>query len=360
MEPKPMGTVLVVDDVPENIATLAGMLRGQYRVLFATGGADALEVVRQQAIDLILLDVMMPEMDGYEVCRCLKEDIVTREIPVIFVTTLTEVQDETRGLELGAVDFLHKPCHPSIVRLRVQLHLERHNQSHALDRLVRERTRELEETRIEIVRRLGRAAEYRDNETGMHVIRMSKSSRLLAVAAGVSGRQAELLLNAAAMHDIGKIGIPDRVLIKPGPLDPEEWELMKTHPMIGAEIIGDHPSELLQMARVVALAHHEKWDGSGYPHGLAGEAIPLEARIVTIADVFDALTSQRPYKRAWNTDEAIEYMREQSGRIFDPHLLQLFFGLIPEVEDIRRRYADVIEDEIGNRVGQNACLQGTG
>ncbi|UCV20878.1 two-component system response regulator [Ferribacterium limneticum] len=340
MERNLMGTILVVDDIPENISTLAGMLRDNYRVLFATSGADALEIVRQQQFDLILLDVMMPGMDGYEVCRRLKADIVTREIPVIFVTALTEVQDETRGLELGAVDFLHKPCHASIVRLRVQLHIERHNRSHSLERLVQERTRELDETRIEIVRRLGRAAEYRDNETGMHVIRMSKSSRLLARAAGVSERQANLLLNAAPMHDIGKIGIPDRVLIKPGPLDPEEWALMKTHPLIGAEIIGDHPSELLQMARIVALTHHEKWDGSGYPHGLAGDGIPLEGRIVTIADVFDALTSERPYKHAWSTVEAVDFMRAQSGSIFDPDLLELFLDLIPQVEDIRRRYAD--------------------
>lgn len=340
MEQNTIGTILVVDDLQENISTLAGMLRGQYRVLFAKCGADALEIVRQQSIDLILLDVMMPEMDGYEVYRRLKADIVLREIPVIFVTALADVQDEAKGLELGAVDFLHKPCHASIVRLRVQLHLERHNQSHALERLVRERTQELEETRIEIVRRLGRAAEYRDNETGMHVIRMSKASRLLALAAGVSEKQADILLNAAPMHDIGKIGIPDRVLIKPGPLDPDEWELMKKHPSIGAEIIGDHPSALMQMARVVALGHHEKWDGSGYPQGLAEEAIPLEARIVTIADVFDALTSERPYKRAWRVTDAIEFMQGQSGKMFDPHLLEVFLALIPKVEEIRQRFSD--------------------
>lgn len=340
MEQNTIGTILVVDDLQENISTLAGMLRGQYRVLFAKCGADALEIVRQQSIDLILLDVMMPEMDGYEVCRRLKADIVLREIPVIFVTALADVQDEAKGLELGAVDFLHKPCHASIVRLRVQLDLERHNQSHALERLVRERTQELEETRIEIVRRLGRAAEYRDNETGMHVIRMSKASRLLALAAGVSEKQADILLNAAPMHDIGKIGIPDRVLIKPGPLDPDEWELMKKHPSIGAEIIGDHPSALMQMARVVALGHHEKWDGSGYPQGLAEEAIPLEARIVTIADVFDALTSERPYKRAWRVTDAIEFMQGQSGKMFDPHLLEVFLALIPKVEEIRQRFSD--------------------
>ncbi len=335
-----LSTLLVVDDVPENIATLAGVLRGQYRVLFATRGQEALDIVQQQRVDLILLDVMMPEMDGYEVCRRLKADMATRDIPVIFVTAMGEDSDQARGLELGAVDYLLKPCAPAIVRLRVQLQLERYNQHLALEHLVRARTAEIEETRIEIVRRLGRAAEYRDNETGMHVIRMSKSSRLLALAAGVSPLQAELLLNAAPMHDIGKIGIPDRILTKPGPLDPQEWAMMKTHPTIGAEIIGHHPSELLQMARTVALTHHEKWDGSGYPNGLAGEAIPLEGRIVAICDVFDALMSARPYKAAWPLDRVLEYLRVESGAGFDPDLLACFLELVPEVLSINAAYSD--------------------
>jgi len=343
------GTLLVVDDVPENITTLAGILRSQYRVIFATSGADALECVRRQPVDLILLDIMMPGMDGYEVCRRLKANLATREIPVIFVTAMGEAGDEAHGLELGAVDFLHKPCHAAIVKLRVQLHLERQNQSLALERLVRDRTHELDDTRIEIVRRLGRAAEYRDNETGMHVIRMSKTSHLLALAAGVSAPQAELLLNAAPMHDVGKIGIPDRVLTKPGPLDPEEWALMKTHPQVGAEIIGDHHSDLLKMARSVALTHHEKWDGSGYPLGLAGEEIPLEGRIVAIADVFDALTSVRPYKRAWSSAEAVAHLRQQSGKAFDPRLLGLFLDLVPEVERIRRQHTDTPDASIVER-----------
>lgn len=271
-------TILVVDDVPENITTLSGMLRDRYRVIFATSGVEALEAVREQKVDLILLDVMMPEMNGFEVCRRLKANIATKEIPVIFLTALNEVRDEAKGLELGAIDYLHKPCHSAIVRLRVQMHLEQVNQHLLLERLVRERTAELLDTRIEIVRRLGRAAEYRDNETGMHVIRMSKSAYLLAVSAGVPEAQAQLLMDASPMHDIGKIGIPDRILSKSGPLDSEEWEIMKTHPEIGAEIIGEHPSELLRTARIVSLTHHEKWDGSGYPKGLSGENIPLEGR----------------------------------------------------------------------------------
>ena len=333
-------TILVVDDVPDNIAVLSGILRSDFRVICATGGEDALEVVQQQPVDLILLDVMMPDMDGYEVCRRLKADITTREIPVIFVTALSAPLDEAYGLGLGAVDYLHKPCHDSIVHLRVLMHLERRNNSLALERLVRERTADLNQLHLDIVQRLGRAAEFRDNETGMHVIRMSEMARLLALEAGVPETQANILLNAAPMHDIGKIGIPDAVLLKPGKLDAAEWEIMKTHPFIGAEIIGDHASEMLKMARSVALTHHEKWDGSGYPQGLSGLRIPMESRIVAITDVFDALTNERPYKRPWSVEETLEEMARQSNRHFDPRLLQIFMKILPDIEKIRCQYAD--------------------
>jgi putative two-component system response regulator len=333
-------TVLVVDDVPENITVLAGILRGQYRVVYATRGADALAIVRDQKIDLILLDVMMPEMDGYEVCRLLKVDVATRDIPVIFVTALTEAGDEARGLKVGAVDYLPKSSHASIVRLRVQMHIERYNQNLALERRVKERTQELEDSRREILRRLAMAAEYRDNETGLHVIRMSKSAHLLAVAAGLSTTHAELILNAAPLHDVGKIGVPDQILLKPGLLEEKEWEVMKTHASIGALIIGDHNSELLRMAKAIALTHHEKWDGSGYPRGLSGEAIPLEGRIVALADVYDALTNERPYKHAWTVDDAVGYMKTQSGKSFDPRLLDLFIGLVPQIEQISKHFSD--------------------
>jgi putative two-component system response regulator len=307
------GSILVVDDVPENITALASMLSDQYRILVATSGEETFEVLRHTSVDMILLDVMMPDMDGYEVCRRLKSNISTRGIPVIFVSGLGEARNETHGLELGAVDYLHKPCVAAIVRLRVRMHLESRNQKMALENLVRDRTVDLEKTRTEIVRCLGRAAEYKDNETGMHVIRMSKASYMLAIAVGLSKEQADLLLNTAPMHDIGKIGIADHVLTKPGPLDAAEWEQMKQHPRIGADIIGDHSSALMQMARIIALTHHEKWDGTGYPQGLKGDDIPLEGRIVAIADVFDALTSERPYKKAWTAAAAIEYMQMQAG-----------------------------------------------
>lgn len=334
------GTILVVDDVPENITVLGSILRDQYRVIVATSGVDALEVMQHRRVDMVLLDVMMPDMDGYEVCRRIKSNIATCDIPIIFVSALGASSDETHGLELGAVDYLQKPCSPAIVRLRVRMHLESHNQKLALERMVHERTCDLADTRAEIVRCLGRAAEYRDNETGMHVVRMSQASCMLALAAGVSPAQADLLLNTAPMHDIGKIGIPDSVLSKPGPLTTSEWEQMKQHPRIGAAIIGEHSSALMQMARAVALTHHERWDGTGYPSGLVGEEIPLEGRIVAIADVFDALTSARPYKKAWSVAQTVDYLQTQSAKAFDPRLISLFLDLVPKLNEIRLQHDD--------------------
>ena len=320
--------LLLVDDEPTNLQVLRHVLQADYRLLFATDGARALQVAREQLPQLILLDIMMPGMDGYAVCRALKADPATAGIPVIFITALDDSQDETAGFDVGGVDYLTKPVSPPVVRARVRTHLS----------LVR--MDELRETRLQIVQRLGRAAEYKDNETGMHVIRMSHFSQLLALAAGCSPAWAEDLLNAAPMHDVGKIGIPDAVLRKPGPLDADEWATMRRHPEIGAEIIGEHPSGVLQLAREIALAHHEKWDGSGYPRGLAGEAIPLSARIVAIADVFDALTTRRPYKEPWPVQEAMNHIAAQAGKHFDPALVALFAPLLPQLLEIRARWAE--------------------
>ena len=320
--------LLLVDDEPTNLQVLRHVLQADYRLLFATDGARALQVAREQRPDLVLLDIMMPNMDGYAVCCALKADPATAAIPVIFVTALNDSQDETAGFDVGGVDYLTKPVSPPVVRARVRTHLS----------LVR--MEELRETRLQIVQRLGRAAEYKDNETGLHVIRMSHFSQLLALAAGCSPAWAEDLLNAAPMHDVGKIGIPDAVLRKPGPLDADEWATMRRHPEIGAEIIGEHPSGVLQLAREIALAHHEKWDGSGYPRGLAGEAIPLSARIVAIADVFDALTTRRPYKEPWPVQEAMNHIAAQAGKHFDPALVALFAPLLPQLLEIRARWAE--------------------
>lgn len=333
--------VLVVDDIPENIDVLSGILRPNYRVKAALNGRRALLIARSDPQpDLILLDIMMPGMDGYEICRRLKGDPRTSAIPVIFVTAKSEVEDETQGLELGAVDYIVKPVNPAIVTARVRTHLALYDQNRELERKVRERTDELASTRLQIIRRLGRAAEFKDNETGLHVIRMSHYSRLIAEAMGASETWLDLLFNAAPMHDIGKIGIPDYILLKPGRLDEKEWEIMCRHPLYGAEIIGEHRSELMSLSREIALNHHEKWDGTGYPNGHSGEQIKLAARIVAIADVFDALTTARPYKAAWTVAEAIDYIDAQKGKHFDPELVSLFHQVLPSILNIREMYAE--------------------
>jgi len=320
--------ILAVDDEASNLQLLRQILQDHYRLAYAKDGVRALELAAQERPDLILLDVMMPGMTGYEVCRALKADPATSAIPVIFVTALTDTSDEVVGFDAGAVDYITKPVSPPIVRARVRTHLS----------LVR--VDELRQTRLQIVQRLGLAAEYKDNETGLHVIRMSHYSRLLALAAGMRASDADDLLHAAPMHDVGKIGIPDNILRKPGPLDADEWKVMQSHATIGGDIIGRHEHGMLAMAHDVAMTHHEKWDGGGYPNGLAGEAIPLVGRIVAIADVFDALTSERPYKKAWTVEQAVEYLQQQRGRHFDAALVDLFLQQLPAICAIKERWAE--------------------
>jgi putative two-component system response regulator len=332
--------VIVVDDSPESIDVIRGVLGDEYRVRVAISGSIALGLAEKSPPDLILLDVMMPAMTGFEVCRRLKSNPATERIPIIFMTTLADEGFEARGLELGAVDYITKPYVPSLVRSRVRTHVALHRQNLALEVLIGERTAELLGTRQEIIRRLGRAAEYRDNETGMHVVRMSHIARLIGLHVGMSEADGEILLQAAPMHDVGKIGIPDKILLKPGPLDADEWAIMKRHTIIGAEIIGDHPSALMKGARTLALRHHERWDGTGYPDGLAGEEIPLAARVVAVADVFDALLSVRPYKAAWSVDETVEEIRAQSGRRFEPRCANALLELLPECLEVRAKYRD--------------------
>ena len=335
-------TVLVVDDTPENIHVLSGVLQDEYSVRVATSGERAITAARSDPQpDLILLDVKMPVMDGYEVCRRLKNDYQTQRIPVIFVTGMGEVEDEARGFDLGAVDYIVKPVSPGIVRARVRTHIQLYDQKRHLLELVQQRTRELEDTRLQIIRRLGRAAEFKDDETGYHVIRMSHYCRMMALAVGIPDYRAEILFNAAPMHDVGKIGVPDSILEKAGPLTPDEWSVVKRHPVIGAGIIGRHNNELLEMARVIALTHHERWDGSGYPRGLRGEAIPLVGRIVAVADAFDALTSTRPYKQAWPVEEAVALLRREAGRQFDPRLVPKFVDMMPQVREIMAQYSEI-------------------
>lgn len=332
-------TILIVDDAPDNITVLTNIL-ADYNLKAANSGGKALEIASRFRPDIILLDIMMPEMDGYAVCTRLKRDFHTKNIPVIFVTAMDEVTDETRGFELGAVDYIIKPVSPPVVRARVKTHLNLYDQNKALEHLVRERTKELNQSRLEIIRRLGLAAEYKDNETGMHVIRMSYYCKVMAAAIGMGKDAVELLLNASPMHDIGKIGIPDNILGKPGKLTAQERAVMEKHTEIGARIIGEHGTPLLDMARTVALTHHEKWNGTGYPRGMKGDDIPLVGRIVAVADVFDALVSKRPYKEAWPFEKAVAVIKEESGKHFDPGIVEVFVKHLDEIIELAQSNAD--------------------
>ncbi|MEH6589128.1 MAG: HD domain-containing phosphohydrolase [Halioglobus sp.] len=334
-------TILVIDDTADNIDLLVEILKDHHRIKAARNGEQGLKIARLlPSPDLILLDIMMPGIDGFEVCKRLKDDPTTCDIPVIFVTAKISIDDETRGFALGAVDYIAKPVSPPIVLARVNTHLALQNQNRELARQVKEQTETINDTRLKIIQRLGRAAEYKDDNTGMHVIRMSHYSRVLGIAAGMNETMADMLLDAAPMHDIGKIGIPDSILQKSEDLTASEWEIMQTHTDMGAEIIGIDQSKLLQMARQVAVTHHELWDGSGYPRGLRGEDIPLVGRIVAIADVFDALTSRRPYKEAWTVDDSVEYLQEHSGTKFDPNLIKIFVEQLPKIRELMAQFSD--------------------
>ncbi|CUB04685.1 response regulator [Marinomonas fungiae] len=327
---KTLPRILIVDDEPANLKVLRQVLQDSYRLTFARSGADALELLEKEEVSLILLDIMMPDMTGFEVCEQVKAQPHTAHIPVIFVTALKDTIDEETGFNLGAVDYITKPIVPAIVRARVKTHLS----------LVQADV--LKATQVDLIQRLGRAAEYKDNETGMHVLRMSHYAHVLALAAGIDAEAANELLLASQMHDLGKIAIPDNILLKPGRLNDDEFKQMKAHTLIGADILSNPRSQLVALAYSIAMTHHEKWDGSGYPKGLKGLEIPLEGRIAAIADVFDALTSERPYKAAWPVEEAVNLLQQESGKHFDPDLVGLFVQELPKILDIKHQFAEQI------------------
>lgn len=334
-------TVLVADDSPQNIELLSRVLGQDYRVKVATSGDKALKIVySDEPPDLILLDIMMPDLSGHEVCRRIKANPDRRRIPIVFVTAMSTIEDEALGLSLGAVDYITKPISPPLVQARVRTHLALYDQSRELERMVAQRTSELVATRQQIIRRLGRAAEFKDNETGNHVVRLSHIARLVAQQAGLGPEAVQLLFQTAALHDVGKIGVPDHILLKPGPLTEEERAAVRQHPQIGADIIGKHDNELLAAARTIALTHHERWDGAGYPQGLKAEQIPIFGRIVAIADVFDALMNRRPYKAPMSASQALAVMADERGKAFDPELLDCFFQAQFEILRIMDLYAD--------------------
>lgn len=321
-------TLLLVDDEATNLQVLRHTLQDEYRLVFAKDGATALELCAKEKPDLILLDIMMPGMSGYEVCQQLKSQENIKFIPVIFITALAESSDEEKGLAMGAVDYITKPFSPGIVKARVRTHLS----------LVQ--ADEVKETRLQIIRSLGMAAEYRDNETGMHVVRISHHARRLAQQVGYNEEAAEELFQAAPMHDVGKIGIPDAILLKPGGFEPDEWAIMKTHAKIGAKIIGEHQSSLLKLAATLAIGHHEKYNGTGYPKGLKGDEIPHQVRILSLVDVFDALLSTRPYKRPWSLSDTLALIKKERGEHFDPDLVDAFLADIKAHLDIQEKWSD--------------------
>ncbi|TDO98846.1 HD domain-containing phosphohydrolase [Marinomonas balearica] len=320
--------LLIVDDEPNNLKLLRQILKDEYQLMFSTDGLKAIEAAHTHKPDLILLDIMMPGMSGYEVSAALKASPETMHIPIIFVTAMGEQEDEAKGFDMGAVDYILKPFSGAIVQRRVKTHLSL-VQVDALEQLVKSS-----------ITMLGEAGHYNDSDTGVHIWRMAVYSGALARASGWSEERIRLLELAATMHDTGKIGIPDGILKAPRKLTDEEWVTMKKHSQIGHDILkkGDNP--VFAMAAEIALGHHEKWDGSGYPQGLKGGEIPESARIVAIADVFDALTMERPYKEAWTIEQALEVIERDSGSHFDPRFVNLFFEILPEVKQIKTRWGD--------------------
>ncbi|WP_018953812.1 HD-GYP domain-containing protein [Thioalkalivibrio sulfidiphilus] len=341
--------ILIVDDEPTNLKLMDRMLRGQgYQgLVLVDDPRDVVDLYRSARPDLILLDINMPHLDGFQVMEQLKSLNDPLLPPIVMLTAKHGKDFLLRALAAGARDYITKPFDRNELLMRVRnlldaqlAHRFMHDRKKVLEDMVRARTEELRRTRLQVVQRLGMAAEYRDEETGNHILRMSHTCALLARAIGWDDAQCELILHASPMHDIGKIGIPDAILLKPGKFEPHEWEIMKTHASIGAKLLDGDDSDLMRMARDIALTHHEKWDGSGYPSGLAGEAIPMAGRIAALADVFDALTSERPYKKAWTVEDSVDLIRENSGQHFDPALVQVFMEQLPGILEIRERYAE--------------------
>ncbi len=348
-----MNKILVVDDEERNLRLMEALLTPLgHEVILARNGEEALEKVREVPPDLILLDVMMPKMDGFELSKCLKDDEETAIIPIVVVTALEKIEDKIKALEAGADDFLSKPVDKTELKARVQSLLKVkayndhiRNYQKELEAEVAKRTNQLRQAYIKIrassletIYRLSKAAEYKDKYSGCHILRMSHYSAAVARKMGLKEVNVEAILYASPMHDVGKIGTPDRILLKPGKLKKDEWEIMKQHTINGGQILAGSDAEFIKLADVIALTHHEKWDGSGYPKGLKGLKIPLVGRIVAIADVFDALTSKRPYKEPFSLEKSYSIIKKRRGNHFDPDVVDAFFVIEDEILSIREKY----------------------
>jgi putative two-component system response regulator len=341
--------ILAVDDDADLLALIAKVLATEYEVKTAADGGDALALAAAAPQpDLILLDVELPGATGFEVCQLLKEDPATARVPVIFLTGKSEAADQVEGLDLGAVDYLTKPVNAKLLLARVRTHLELAGRQAVLEQEVQERTEQLEEARAELIRRLGRAMEFHESAAaGNKVIRVSQYARLIAQASGMKPEVVELLQKAAPLYDIGKIGVPSEILRKPGKLSAPDLERVRRHPQLGAEIIGEHKDAVLALARLLALTHHERWDGSGYPKGLTGSEIPWPGRVMGIVDTFEAMTTTQFYRqKPFTAEEAAKTVREGFGTLFDPSLKDAFEKALPVMKKVRDTYSDALGDLI--------------
>jgi len=353
--------VLIVDDTPENIQILMETLKDEYKIVAAINGQKALQMAPLEPVpDIILLDIMMPGLDGYQVIEKLKADEKTRDIPVIFVTAMVEEEDEQKGLDLGAVDYITKPFRPGLVKSRVRNHLELKRHRDNLEELVQERTRELVLTQDATINSMATLAEYRDPETGGHIKRTQNYVKALATKLinnpkykdFFDDKTIEELFKSAPLHDIGKVGVSDNILLKPGKLTDEEFEEIKKHPVYGRDTIfrvelelgGDVDQSFLRFAKEIAYTHQEKWDGSGYPQGLKAEDIPISGRLMAIADVYDALISKRVYKSPFTHSKAVEIIAEGKGQHFDPDMVDAFLEIEEEFRQTALEFADFDEE----------------
>lgn len=354
--------LLIVDDEERIRVALLDVLQTQgYEISQASNGIEALQKVKRESPDVIILDINMPRMNGLEVTRKIKVDDQLKHIPLIILTGLDDMEMRIKALKLGADDFLIKPPHMAELTARVRSlvkvkayndHMRNHQKE--LEAKVAERTQQLKQaweqisqahrtlktSSLDTIYRLARAAEYKDEDTSVHLQRMSNYAAAIAQKAGLNQDKVDTILYASPMHDIGKIGIPDRILLKPDKLTPDEWKIMKQHTSFGAQILGGSPSDLINVGERIAQNHHEKWDGTGYPLGLKGKEIPIEGRITAIADVFDALTSKRPYKKAFSENKAFRIMKEECETRFDPELLDVFLSIKDEILAIKHKYKD--------------------
>jgi putative two-component system response regulator len=344
--PKPV--ILAVDDATDLLALMGKALSADYQVITASDAGTAIEkAFADPKPDLVLLDVEMPEVNGFEVCRALKAETQTADIPIIFLTGKTEAQAQVEGFQLGAVDYITKPINAGVLKARVRLHLALVNRRHELEALVSERTAQLEKTRADLIKRLSRAMEMHESAAvGNRVVRVGQYAKILSQASGAKPQIAEMMLIAAPLYDVGKLGVPAEILRKKEKPSAPDWERIKRHPALGAEIIGEHDDPLLKLARQIALTHHEYFDGSGYPQGLKGEAIPWPGRVMAIVDAFESMTTTQFYREPMSVEDASFEIEKGAGKKYDPKLVEAFKKALPVFTKVREAYSDKLGDLI--------------